>query len=276
MEKGELHLITVGNSLIRNYQRIIDDPKIKSAGMGDEIWSELIKRPLFLKGIYDFLCNNPKENSAELNSFLRYCEQRKIKPQMCEIYLSGTQTASNEIALTTIGKYFKELGCTMYSPPQFPGYFDKPLEMAADEFIRGITNILDRFIYIASIKKRDGYKVVFNPTGGFKAHVITSALAGFLTGCEVYYIHEEFKDVIIFPPLFYLPRGDELKVLEILSDKKPKSGKEFEELINKYGDEIDRLEHYGLVEIERDEFGKAYRIKITNKGVWAHGYLREC
>jgi len=156
MKKAELHLITVGNSLISNYQKVVDDPKIKRAGMGDEIWSELIKRPLFLKGVYDFLCDNPKENSAELNSFLRYCEERKIKPQMCEIYL---------------------------------------------------------------------------------------------------------------------PRGDELKVLEILSDKKPKSGKEFEELINKYADEIVRLEHYGLVEVERDEFGKACGIRITNKGSWACGYL---
>lgn len=275
MGKGEFHIITVGNSLIVNYQKSTDNPKIKTAGMGDEIWSELFKNPSFLKGVYDFLQDSPRERSAELNSFLRYCEERKIKPQICEIYLCGTQTASNEIALTTIEKYFKELGCTIYSPPQFPGYFDKPLEIAANEFTKGLTDMLDRFIYLASKKKKDGHKVVFNPTGGFKAHVITSALAGFFTGCEVCYIHEEFKDIIIFPPLFYLPRGNELNVLEALSDKKPKSGMEFDKFTDKYGDEVDRLEHYGLAEIEQDESGKSYRIRITNKGLWAYGYLRE-
>jgi len=276
MGKAEFHIITVGNSLIANYQKATDDSKIKKAGMGDGIWLELINDSSFLDKIYIFLSEKPRERSAELNSFLRYCERHSISPSACEIYLSGTQTASNEIALTTIEKYFKEkLNCTMYSPPQFPGYFDKPLETAADEFIKGLTDILDHFIYLASKKKKEGYKVVFNPTGGFKAHVITSALAGFLTGCEVYYMHEEFKDIIKFPPLFYLPRGNELKVLETLSDKKPKSGKEFDTLINKYADEIDRLEHYGLVEIERDEFGKGYRIRITNKGNWVYGCLRE-
>jgi len=270
--KKEFHLITVGNSLITNYQKNIDDSKIKNAGMGDEIWSELINDSSFLKNIYDFLSEKPRERSAELNSFLKYCEKHSINPATCEIYLSGTQTASNEIALRTIEKYFKEgLNCTMCSSPQFPGYFNKPLETAVDEFIKGLTDILDCFIYLASKKKKERYKVVFNPTGGFKAHVITSALAGFLTGCEVYYMHEEFKDIIKFPPLFYLPRGNELKVLEILSDKKTKSNKEFEGLINKYADEINRLEHYGLVEVERDEFNEACGIRITNKGSWACG-----
>jgi len=34
MGKTEFHLITVGNSLIANYQKAMDNPKIKKAGMG--------------------------------------------------------------------------------------------------------------------------------------------------------------------------------------------------------------------------------------------------
>jgi len=44
--------------------------------------------------------------------------------------------------------------------------------------------------------------------------------------------------------------------------------------MNKYADEIARLEHYGLVEVERDEFNEACGIRITNKGSWVCGYLR--
>ena len=60
----------------------------------------------------------------------------------------------------------------------------------------------------------------------------------------------------------------------MLSDKKPKINKEFQELMNKYADEIARLEHYGLLEVERDEFNEACGIRITNKGSWVCGYLR--
>ena len=34
MGKTEFHLITLGNSLIANYQKTIDDSKTKKAGMG--------------------------------------------------------------------------------------------------------------------------------------------------------------------------------------------------------------------------------------------------
>jgi len=34
MGKTEFHLITLGNSFVINFQKAMDDPKIKKAGMG--------------------------------------------------------------------------------------------------------------------------------------------------------------------------------------------------------------------------------------------------
>jgi len=79
-------------------------------------------------------------------------------------------------------------------------------------------------------------------------------------------MHEEFKDVVSLPLLFYLPKGKEVELLQLLSDKQPRSGKEFEDLKTMYENEIKRLEIYGLVEVKRNEFGQEFRIKITNKG----------
>ncbi|MGC9141633.1 MAG: hypothetical protein ACP5IN_04670, partial [Caldimicrobium sp.] len=54
--------------------------------------------------------------------------------------------------------------------------------------------------------------------------------------------------------------------LKNLSDKKPRSGRECKEIFEKYGEEIERLILYGLIEEEKDDLGKIFRIKITSKG----------
>ncbi|MGC9109570.1 MAG: hypothetical protein ACP5HI_04920, partial [Caldimicrobium sp.] len=69
-----------------------------------------------------------------------------------------------------------------------------------------------------------------------------------------------------FPPLFYIPKGKEIELLKILADKRPRSGRECKEIFEKYGEEIERLILYGLIEEEKDDTGRIFRIKITNKG----------
>lgn len=164
----------------------------------------------------------------------------------------------------------KEIQFTIYSPKEVSGYFLESEkyseEYAREEFLKDTSLLIDRLIYLAEKKKQEGYKVVFNPTGGLKAHVIACAVSGFLTNCPVYYIHEEFNDVIKLPPGFYLPKGKELELLELLKDKKPISGYEYQKIEDEYSDEIERLELYGLLEREKDDAGKYFRTRITNRG----------
>ncbi len=77
------------------------------------------------------------------------------------------------------------------------------------------------------------------------------------------------------PPLFYFPRGKEIELLKILSNKVPRSGKEFEDISKNYENELERLQNYHLINIEQDETGISFRIKITNKELWAYEYLKE-
>ncbi len=79
-------------------------------------------------------------------------------------------------------------------------------------------------------------------------------------------MNEEFNKVVFLPKLFYIPRGRELELLNKLSDTNPRSGDEFRQLKDQFGEEIERLAIYGLVELEKDEEGDQYRIKIINKG----------
>ncbi len=270
--KKQLHIITVGNSIITNYQRWTNEFRIKNAKINETIWSELIKDSAFLNSIFDFLKENPRERSAEINSYEGYRSMKGIDSRGCLVYLCGTKTAINEIAVRTLENYFKERDIELLTPKEVSGYFwEKEIDekIAVNEFQKGVTGLLDTLLRIATKKKEEGYEVVFNPTGGMKPHVIASALAGFITGSEVYYIHEEFekKDIVLLPPLLYLPRGSEIDVLMKLKETNFLSGNDYEKLKNKFKEEIERLKIYGLVEVEVDEkIGKEYRIRLTDRG----------
>ncbi len=116
---------------------------------------------------------------------------------------------------------------------------------------------IDKLIYIT---KKEGYIVIFYPTGGLKAHVIASAIAGFLTNSSVYYIYEGFKDIAELLPLFYIPKGNKIEILQKLSSKQEISELELE----KFAEEIERLVTYHLLYVDRNEI---HKINITNKGL---------
>jgi putative CRISPR-associated protein (TIGR02619 family) len=204
-------------------------------------------------------------NSAELNSFLRVVAKRK--PENIEIYLFGTKTNSNELCRRAIERYLIENSYKIFTSFEISGYF---LEVnfdesyAKSEFQKGVAELLDRLIYLAKKKRSDGYKVYLNPTGGLKAHVIVTALAGFLMSLDVYYMHEEFNDVVFLPGLFYLPKKGELEILRRLKNRNFINGKECRELIDNYPDEIERLRMYGLIDIGSGK--KDFFIKSTTRG----------
>ncbi len=261
-----LHIITVGVSIIENFKRV---GGVENRPVGDnEFWKEMLDDPRFLSDIYKFVSQDPKKNSAELNSFLSVVE--KDKNARHEVYFVGTKTPINEICVRTLEKFMRKHGYEVYIPGEVSGYFLEEArfshEYAVNEFVRDISILIDKLIYITKKKKAEGYRVIFNPTGGLKAHVIACAVAGFLTNCPVYYIHEEFKDVIQLPPLFYIPKGREIEVLKHLKDKKIISGSEFERFKLEYPEEIERLEAYQFVEIYSDEVN-TNKMRITDKGL---------
>ena len=260
------YIVNVGVSLVSNY---MNTGKIEKRPVSDnEFWKEKLGDRSFLEEIYEFLRADPKRNSAEMNSFLRIVEG---DPKDNEIYLIGTKTPVNEICVRALERLLKEKGYLIYTPKEVSGYFWEAdtysQEYAKEEFVKDISLLIDRLIYLARKKKDSGYRVAFVPTGGLKAHVIACAIAGFLTGSPVYYIHEEFNDIVRLPDLFYLPKGKEVQLLKKLSDKQPRRGGDFKKLQTQYENEIERLEMYGLVELEYGDDMKPYRIRITNKGL---------
>ncbi len=272
----EFHILTVGNSLISNFQKV--NPQIRDVKMGDEgFWEAKYRDRSFFLSLLDFLREDPHRHSAETNSLLHYSRERKIKLQDISVYLSGTKTASNNIVLNVLMAYLKELQVEVYSPKEVQGLpLSSHEDLIVKEFERDISNLLDTFLILARRKKQEGYRVVFNPTGGYKPHVIVCAFAGFLTQSEIYYIHEELNQLVIIPPLFYFPRHGEFELLEKLErGKSPLKGKDFEKILSLYPHAVERLAEYGLVELEAKPGQPPFGIKITSKGKWAIDYYRQ-
>jgi putative CRISPR-associated protein (TIGR02619 family) len=269
---NEFHIINVGASIITNYQKTRDD--LKNRKLADnQFWGEILATPRELKEIYEFVKNNPYQNSAELNSFLRKIKNTKNR---IEVYFTGTKTPVNEICVRALERFMRDNSFTVYTTKEFPGYFMETYEGEdrVKSFSAGIVDMLNHLIRLAKAKRQAGYRVFFNPTGGFKAHVIACALAGFMTGAEVYYLNEEFNDVVTLPPLFYIPRGQERELLNLLADGQPRSGKECETIFNTYGDSVERLITYNLIDAETDDTGAIFRIKITSRGRLINQELR--
>lgn len=261
----EFHIISSGVSLITNAQRKGELPRDRKIS-DEDYWQELLNNIEEINRLFDFLKVAPYENSAELNTFLRVVKGKE--PENIEVYLFGTNTHSNELCRLVIGQYLKELGYKLFDGKEFSGYFFERLfneKYAKSEFEKDISLLLDRLIYLGKKKREQGYRVFYNPTGGLKAHVIATALAGFIIDSEVYYMNEEFNEVIFFPKMFYIPKGKEADILKMMKEKVIISGEECKEIVNKNRDEIERLNLYGLIDLETDE-NVIYRLKITHKG----------
>lgn len=262
----EFHIISSGVSILTNAQRAGVLP-VEVRISDESYWKSILDEPTKIKEIKDFVSRDPYKHSAELNTFLRVIDGKNSKD--IEVYLFGTNTSSSELCRIVLEQILKEKGVKLYTPIEISGYFweaQYDSNYAIDEFKKGVSELLDRLIALGRKKKEEGYKVFFNPTGGLKAHVIVTALAAFLIDADVYYMNEEFNDIVFMPHLFYLPKGGELKILEKLHSESIVSGLEAQNLYNEMKNELERLSLYGLITLETNEEGIIYRIRITNKG----------
>ncbi len=251
--------MSVGTSILSNYFRIHD---LGNPRFGDnEFWEEKEDDRDFLESLYADVESNPYGMSAELNSFLRKVEG--LNPEDVCVYLIGTDTPSGKIALKTIERYLDNKGyCRLGTHRTVHGYF-KSREVDEDPveaFKEGMADLMDRLLNLV-MDHSDKYKIFFNPTAGFKAHVIVLSIAAALTGKPFYYIHEEFKDVIDFPPLFYIPKEEEKEFLRLLEIKKVLGPQGIEP----YVDVIRKLERYNILDVESED-GKVIRVKLSGLG----------
>jgi len=157
----ELHIITVGTSILTNFKNYKGEnfPPFSD----EDFWKEKLEDPLFRKKLLDFLEENPKRHSAELNSLLSFLEKRGVKDfNNVYFYLIETATSSGELCGTVLREFLKSKGFKdLGSPKDIYGYF-KELREGEDKvesFQKGLSELLNSTVSLARQKSREGFKV---------------------------------------------------------------------------------------------------------------------
>ena len=269
MEK-ELHIVNVGVSITTNFK--------KAKQITNLDFEKLLKEEIKETEIYKFVEKDPEKNSAELNSIYKKIDNDKdenedINNKKYYFYFIGTNTAENRLCVKIIKSILEKDNYFIINPEnkEIPGYYMEDTNVY-EEFKKGISDLLEHLIKFIDNNKKNYDKIYLNPTGGYKPHVIATALAGFLTEIDSYYLNEKFKKIIFLPSLGYIPNKKEVEfmreICKNLNKREPISGnEEIQKLENKYGrDLIKKLMDFLYIQGEQDENGELYRIIITKKG----------
>lgn len=209
----EVHVITCGTSLLRNFARSLTQnpllekhPDLKAKLEDPRVTEE------FLKSLSDediaelklellkYLRSNPKTASAELNSLFSYIEQIKRRSPselgevITEIHLFRSDTHAGKVVADVLNDYLHSLGVNV-NVHSVEGFGSEDFGRAVMNLVRSAREVVKR-----------GKRVVFNLTAGFKAETAVMAVLASESDIDQYYIHETSRNVVL------LPKASELKI----------------------------------------------------------------
>ncbi len=167
------YLISCGVSLLTNYN--------KKATYEHPELSDLTG---FIRG------EGWRDSCAELNS-LRFLSLQKDDI----LYLLTSATPDGKLCAAAIRNGLMAEGYHLVFIESVEG-----LDKKARNFKkRGLVNLINKFVALVQQGEPGRFRLV--STGGFKAQIAYSTLLGILFGIPVYYIHEDFSELVELPPL---------------------------------------------------------------------------
>ena len=255
-DKPQFHIITCGTSILSNFNKLedrkIDLFKIRSLKTSDFKWLEIKKHLL------EFLKQDSRQNSAEINSLSYFLENNMVK----KLYLICTDTKEGKLCANVLQDYFQEVeGITDINFKEAKGF-------GTENFEKGLLEIRDTVLRLIK-NHREKYDIYLNATGGFKPESAVLILLGSLYQVPIYYIYETSRKLVFIPPFPILYIEEEyLKILQKLIDKP--SGIRINREINKFeqehGGKLKYLEKIGAIGIKKREDGsKMYFIRSSGK-----------
>lgn len=166
-------LTTVGTSLLTNFSRQHGD-------VGADTEERILR---FLRE------SSPEQASAETNSLSRLLKDGD------RIVFLHSETDEGKLCAAALDKYFTSQGhsCEVREIPAL-SYHQSRFKM------RGLRSLVAMMIDMIRKEADQGFEVMINATGGFKAEIAYATLVGLLFDVPVYYIHEAFREIIEMPP----------------------------------------------------------------------------
>ena len=232
-------LSTVGVSLLGNIERSLD--KLGLSQRAREVFGSRDKPPSRLpiddelQGLFDkwaseggevledvvrVLSSDPVGFSAELNSLVAFLKSLPARHVISELRLQfyPTDTGTSRFSARALIEYLRRYGDKFRESAGLPAnarlVIDDPITLrgfgrGVEWFREGLSDLMDKFVNNIVSLRRDGYKVVVNPTGGFKPESAYLTVMAMLAGAwRIIYIHETFRDIVELPilPITINPR----------------------------------------------------------------------
>lgn len=189
---NELHMVTVGVSLLSNFSRETDIPVADAKKHSDKLKA--------------FLKKNPTAACAEINSLQLRCgilDKRKAKP---DIALVVSHNAEGQCAAGIIAAFLKrECGIQVVklqmSAPDLAARADADPDEVNRKTREALLAMRDKVQkHVEKIRKQHpNANILFNMTGGYKAEVAVLYELGRFLRVPVYYLHESYKMPVELP-----------------------------------------------------------------------------
>ncbi len=224
----------MGTSLLGNLERNID--KLTLSQRSREVFGNRAKPPSrlpvddelqrsfeewsakggeVLEDAVKALSKDPAGFSAELNSIIAFIKSLPARHVISELRLQfyPTDTGTSRFCARAITEYLRrfqeDFKGLIGIPADSALIIDEPIVLkgfgrGGVEWFRegGLTDLMDKFVSNIVRLRRDGYKVVVNPTGGFKPESAYLTVVAILAGAwRVVYAYETFREVVELPIL---------------------------------------------------------------------------
>lgn len=138
--------------------------------------------------LQDLLNTDPYKASAEANALLRLIESED------ELVFLHSDTPDGAACSAALVAYFLNRGHVVQNE-RLPGLTNQQAGFTR----HGLRNFVQRLAYHIRDGRRRSLEVGINNTGGFKIQIAYGNVVGLIFGVPVYYIHENFTDLLTLP-----------------------------------------------------------------------------
>jgi len=188
---NQLHLVTVGISLLTNFERASGLPREKA-----------LRRT---RALDDFLAKDPRAASAEINALAGRLGGLDAIADGLGVSLVYTETLEGRATAGALRRFLKSRGVAV-AEIKLPG-IEMPAEKRADTDIAaraavaGLQTLREKAAeHVRKMRRQQpDLPIAFNVTGGYKAEVAVLYGLGRELGIPVYYLHETYRAVLELP-----------------------------------------------------------------------------
>lgn len=189
-ENGAFANYELGQSQDETYQKSLIEENYTSTPYDDNLSGQVRTVATHIHNCGNTLINH----GAELNALYK---KEPIPQKEDAVILIATRTRAGDYCSDILKNIFDclDIQCLIIRP-KYLGLADDPVFVS-----KGLPEFLNACYDAIKSRKKDGFKVILCPNGGYKALIPYVTLAGLLEGLEIRYIYDDSEQAMALPRL---------------------------------------------------------------------------